>query len=71
MMEKHINEDEQKKIYTEQTYGVRMNSIDFFSIIFNEFWGMWQVYMDGSLYAEFKTKEEAEEYAHNGRLHTI
>jgi len=39
-----------------------------YKIEYNGFWGMWQVYLDGSLYAEFKTEEEAKEYAEKGTL---
>ena len=31
-------------------------------IEYNGFWGYWQVYIEGSLYGEFKTKDEAVDY---------
>ena len=34
--------------------------------VYNDYYKTWQVYIDGSLYGEFKTEEEAQEYICNG-----
>lgn len=34
--------------------------------VYNDYYKTWQVYIDGSLYGEFKTEEESQEYIHNG-----
>lgn len=36
------------------------------TIEFNEYWGTWQVYIDGSLYAEFDNEDDAKRYVYYG-----
>jgi len=37
-----------------------------YKIEFNGFWGTWQCYLEGSLYAEFNSEVEAIDYCERG-----